>query len=92
MNKRHPIEQMCGNRFLNRPLPVGGAQRAVGRHADVLRPAVVDQLLLGQIWVAFDLGERKQRQKEEHGPETLILRISSEILLANQSRSVCVMQ
>lgn len=92
MNKRHPIEQLCGNRFLNRPLPVGGAQRAVGRHGDALRVAVVDQLLLGQIWVTFDLGERKQRQKEAHGPETLILRISAEMLLDNQSRSVCVMQ
>lgn len=92
MNKRHPIEQLCGNRFLNRPLPVRGAQRAVGRHGDAMRVAVVDQLLLGQIWVAFDLGECKQRQKEAHGPETLILCISAEILLDNQRRSVCVMQ
>lgn len=63
MNKIHPCEQLCGNGLLNWPWPVGGAQRAVGRHGDALRVAVVDQLLLGQVWVAFDLGGCKQRQK-----------------------------
>lgn len=64
MNKIHPFEQLCGNRLLNWPLPVGGAQWTVGRYGDALRVAVVDQFLLGQVWVAFDLGGHKQRQKQ----------------------------
>lgn len=43
-------------------MSVRGAQRAVGRHTDALRVAVVDQLLLGQVRVAFDLGGRTQRE------------------------------
>lgn len=42
-------------RVLNRPRSVRGAQRAVGSHGDAMRVAVVDQLLLGQVRVAFDL-------------------------------------
>ena len=45
----------------NWPGSVWGAQGAVSCHRDALRVAVVDQLLLGQVWMALHL-----QQKDKH--------------------------
>lgn len=79
-----PCEQLCGISFLHSPLPVRGAQWAVGCHGDALRAAVADQLLLGHVWVAFDLGRHKQTEGA-HGRETLCSHYIRVITLSTQT-------
>lgn len=68
MNQKDSLKKLCGNPLHNGPFSVGGAQRAVGRHADALRVAEVDQLLLGQVRVTFNL-----RGSTKRGNFTLLL-------------------